>query len=375
MARIKSAKIRLILVFVCIYFFLLSIALMEASFKGFGSGFAERLISTTSNPFIALLIGILATSLVQSSSSTTSIVVGMVASGVLTVGNAIPIVMGANIGTTITCSLVSFGHITRKEEFKRAISGATLHDFFNTLCVIIMFPIEMATGFLEKGATYCARIFTNMGGLTFTSPIKMATKPVVKFIEHLLKDTAHCPPKIAYMIMLCVSACVLFIALYFVVRLMKYLVVNKAEQVLDKTIGKSGVLALLIGLFFTIIVQSSSITTSLMVPLVGAGILTLESIFPIVLGANVGTTTTAILASFATGNIAAITIAFVHFLFNVTGILIFYPISIFRKLPLSLARWMGDRAYKQRAFPIIYVSIMFFILPGLCIFISKLITK
>ena len=80
-----------------LYLFLVSIGLMGASFKIFGKGFAETLIATTSNPFVGLFIGVLATSLIQSSSSTTSIVVGMVGGGVLTVGNAIPIVMGANI--------------------------------------------------------------------------------------------------------------------------------------------------------------------------------------------------------------------------------------------------------------------------------------
>jgi len=102
-----------ILVIASLYFFLVSIGLMGVAFKGFGKEFAENLIRTTSNPLIGLFIGILATSIVQSSSTTTSIVVGMVAYGVITVNNAIPIVMGANIGTTVTGILVSLGHIAK----------------------------------------------------------------------------------------------------------------------------------------------------------------------------------------------------------------------------------------------------------------------
>jgi len=83
-----------------LYLFLVSIGLMGAAFKGFGKGFAESLIKTTSNPFVGLFIGILATSMVQSSSTVTSVVVGIVAAGGITVTNAVPIVMGANIGTT-----------------------------------------------------------------------------------------------------------------------------------------------------------------------------------------------------------------------------------------------------------------------------------
>jgi sodium-dependent phosphate cotransporter len=144
--------VKVLLVVISLYFFLVSIGLMGKAFKGFGKDFAETLLQTTSNPFIALFVGILATSLVQSSSTTTSIVVGMVASGVITVGNAVPIIMGANIGTTVTNTLVSLGHITRREEFKRAVSGATVHDFFNLMCVAILFPLELATGFLQKFA-------------------------------------------------------------------------------------------------------------------------------------------------------------------------------------------------------------------------------
>ena len=168
---------KILLVVLSLYFFLVSIGLLGKAFKGFGKDFAENLLQTTSNPFVALFVGILATSLVQSSSTTTSIVVGMVAGGVLTVGNAVPVIMGANIGTTVTNTLVSLGHITRREEFKRAVSGATVHDFFNLICVAILFPIELATGFLQKSATFLSTAFVNVGGIKFTSPIKMATKP------------------------------------------------------------------------------------------------------------------------------------------------------------------------------------------------------
>ena len=120
-----------------LYLFLVSIGLMGTAFKGFGKGFAENLIRTTSNPFVGLFVGILATSLVQSSSTTTSIVVGMVGSGVITVSSGVYIVMGANIGTTVTNTLVSLGHFTRRDEFRRAVGAATVHDFFNFIFQII----------------------------------------------------------------------------------------------------------------------------------------------------------------------------------------------------------------------------------------------
>ncbi|MBU1147316.1 MAG: Na/Pi symporter [Candidatus Omnitrophica bacterium] len=137
-----------------LYLFLVSIGLLGEAFKGFGKEFAENLLRMTSNPFVSLFIGILATSLMQSSSTTTSIVVGMVASGTITVGNAIPIIMGANIGTTVTNTLVSIGHITRREEFKRAIAGATVHDFFNLFVWGYCFHWRLQQGFYSGWLQY-----------------------------------------------------------------------------------------------------------------------------------------------------------------------------------------------------------------------------
>jgi len=367
------AKILLIAFF--LYLFLVSIGLMGKAFKGFGAGFAENLIRTTSNPFIGLFIGILATSLIQSSSTMTSIVVGMVGSGVLTVGNAVPIIMGANIGTTVTNTLVSLGHFTRRDEFKRAVSAATVHDFFNLICVAVMFPLELATGFLQKIATHMSSAFADFGGIKFTSPIKIITQPVIDFIKHLLIDFSGLSKNAAYILMLVVSIVILFFCLYFIVKLMKALVVKKVEAVLDDVLRKNAMIGIMAGVVFTTIVQSSSVTTSLLVPLVAAGVITMEVAFPITIGANIGTTGTAILASFAsaaaTGNVSAIVIAFVHFLFNLMGALFIFPIKVFRRVPISLAQSLGNLAHRKRGYAIAYVLGLFFVVPSLLIIISK----
>ena len=169
-----------------LYLFLLSIDIMGSSLKLFGKGFAETLISTTSNPIVGLFIGILATSLIQSSSSTTSIVVGMVGGGVLNVENAIPIIMGANIGTSVTNTLVSMAHVNRTNEFRRSFSASTVHDFFNILSVIVLFPIQYFTNYLGKSATLLANGFENIGGLKLFNPIKAITKPVVNILIDLI---------------------------------------------------------------------------------------------------------------------------------------------------------------------------------------------
>lgn len=365
---------RIVFVVILVYCFLVSIGLMGAAFKGFGKQFAESLIQTTSNPFVGLFIGILATSLVQSSSTTTSIVVGMVGSGVLTVENAVPIVMGANIGTTVTCALVSLGHIGRREEFRRAVAGATMHDFFNLICVLVMFPLELATGFLRHLATILEHLFAGVGGIELTDPLKLATGPAIELFKRVLFDWMNLPERIAYIAMLVAAVVVLFFSLVYLVKTMRLLVIEKVEQVLDKVLGRNPLLAIAGGLILTAIIQSSSITTSLLVPMIAAGILSLEAAFPIVVGANIGTTGTSILASFATGNPSAIVIAFVHFLFNAIGVLVIYPIKPFRTIPLNLARALGDLAYEKRRYAAFYVVGVFFVVPGVLILIYRLLT-
>lgn len=368
----KIFKLAKILFF--LYIFLISISLMSHAFKGFGSGFAKTLITTTSNPLVGLFIGILATSIIQSSSTTTSMVVAFVAAGVLTVRNAIPIVMGANIGTTVTNTLVAMGHITRKEEFKRAFSGSMIHDLFNILTVLILFPLEMSTHYLEKGGIFLATLFQNVGGVKFTSPIKVIVKPGVNLVDGIFKNFTHFSNTTTGILTLLLAVILLFIALYNITKVMRSLVIERADIAFDKVIRKNALIAMFMGMLFTAIVQSSSITTSILVPLVAAGILQLEHSFPIVLGANVGTTVTAILASL-TGNIAGITIAFVHLLFNVTGIIIVYPIKLIRNIPIKVARFVSAKCSERRILAIVYVLSIFYGIPIVLILLHRMFNR
>ncbi len=122
------------------------------------------------------------------------------------------------------------------------------------------------------------------------------------------------------------------------------------------------------GLLLTAMVQSSSVTTSLAVPLAGAGILTLIQIFPYTLGANIGTTVTAMLAALVTGNLAAITVAFSHLIFNLSGIAIWWP---FKFIPIAMAEKFSEIAMRKKVIPILYVLIVFFLIPIVLIWISR----
>lgn len=354
----QRKSIQVFVLMFSLYCFFVSIDTMGESFTLLGSGFSLKLIQLTSNPLVGLLVGILTTSIIQSSSVTTSILVALVGGGTLSIENAIPIVMGANIGTTVTNALVSFGHITRKEEFRKAFAGATVHDFFNLSTVIVLFPIELKFHILEKMATFLARAFSNAGGLTFVSPLKVITRPVSSEILRIVG------PKIG----IAVGLCILFLALRQIVVSTRAFTMEKFQTLLDKYLFRSALSAFSLGLIVTSIVQSSSVTTSIIVPLVGSGLLTLEQIYPYTLGANIGTTVTAILASLVTGQVSGVTIAFCHSLFNIIGTSIFYPL---RRIPLTCARTLAEAAYKRRMVAIIYVALAFFVIPTLLIVLTS----
>jgi len=338
-----------------LYLFIVGIGAMGYSLKLFGREFSERILNTTASPLAGLFIGILATSLVQSSSTTTSIVVGMVAGGAISIQGAIPIIMGANIGTTVTNTIVSIGHITRKAEFRRAFSAAIIHDFFNIIVVAALFPLELATGFLSRSAFFLAQIFEGVGGLKLGSPLKAATTPAITFLAELVGQQP--------VLLLIIAVLLIFAMLIGIVKILRSLVIRRISAFFDEHLFKTAARAFLFGVLLTALVQSSSITTSLAVPLVGAGLLSLLQIFPYTLGANVGTTVTAMLAALSTANTAAITVSFAHLLFNISGILLIWPVKKIRRLPVLMAEFAAATAIKNRFLPLLFILLVFFIIP------------
>jgi len=334
--RLAAGVVRGLYFLALLYLFFFSIELMSEAFKMAGRGFAEQLVATASDPLAGLIIGVLATSVIQSSSTTTTIVVGLVASGALTIPVAIPIVMGANIGTTVTNTIVSMGHVTRTHEFERAFAASTVHDFFNILAAFTILPLEVLFHPVERMAIQLEHLFEGVGGMNLASPLKALVRPPADLMTEALP---HVIP------LLVIALLVLFLALSQMMKVMRGAVLDRLEGLFSRVLFRNDAASFSLGLFTTAAVQSSSATTSLIVPLAGTGMLSLRQIYPYTLGANVGTTITAILASFATGSAAAVTIALAHLSFNLMGIAIYYPL---KALPIGLAKKAGALAGRSR---------------------------
>jgi len=363
--------VRGLVVVILLYFFLTGVELLSGGFKTLGKDFVDGLFQGVSNPIGGLFVGLLATVLVQSSSVSTSVIVGLVASSVVGIDDAVPMIMGANIGTTVTNILASLGYLRRGDDFRRAFAAATVHDFFNLLAVAVLLPLELLTGYLSEVAGWITDLVIGTSGASFKSPLKAAVKMPAGWIKDLLSELGtHGDLKGALMIV--IGLVFIFLALAFVTRNMRLLVADRVEAAINRTLGAgSGLVAIVLGMIITVAVQSSSITTSVLVPLAAAGVLSLENVYPVTLGANVGTTVTALLASLATGSPAAVTVALVHTLFNLSGIALFYPVRSLRALPIRLATGLARIGAERRTWAVTYVLAMFLVIPLLGVMILR----
>ena len=368
---------RLLAVFGLLFVFLVGVRGLGSGFRLLGEDLIQSFFTATENPFMGLLVGLLATTVVQSSSVTTAMIVGLVAApdNPLPLLNAVPMVMGANIGTTVTATIVALGHIGRREEFERAFPVAICHDVFNYIAVVVLLPLEMFTGFLQSTAGWLTGFLGGFGGVVYRSPLRTllgyGLAPISAVNEALFTTEGS---QAVFLIM--VSGFLIFGALFFIVKVMSGAVQSRVERAVNKALGVNAVVSILIGVLVTIMVQSSSITTSLLVPLAGAGLLRLERAFPVTLGANIGTTVTGFLAAMAVTGVnatAGLQIALVHLFFNLSGTLMIYPIPAVRNIPLRISRRITRLAVRSRRLTLVGVGLLFYGLPALAVFFSRML--
>lgn len=373
-----------------------------------------------------MMIGILATVFLQSSSTTTSIVVSLVGAGSVSVKQGIYMIMGANIGTSVTNTIVAMGQMGDGDQLERAFAGATVHDMFNFLTVAIFLPIELITGYLFRLTAACVRNFSARDGAKWVGPIKQWVGPLSKKViianKNIIKGVAKgescsdyypivcedpdaptkstcsqvgliacdkgtdaCPAffqadatrsddQISGVTVFIIGLVILFICLFFMVWVLQKMLLGTSTRIMYKATNINGYLAMLIGVGVTILVQSSSITTSTFTPLVGLGAIRLEQMYPITLGANIGTTITALLAALLSDT-NAMQVALAHLFFNISGILFWYPIPFMRKIPLNAARSLGKTTRLMKIFPLFYILVCFLIIPALLLGLSLLFTQ
>uniref|UniRef100_A0A671WEP3 Sodium-dependent phosphate transport protein 2B n=1 Tax=Sparus aurata TaxID=8175 RepID=A0A671WEP3_SPAAU len=440
--RVLTGIVKFALLLGLLYLFICSLDVLSSAFQLVGGKAAGDIFQDNAvlgNPVAGLVIGVLVTVLVQSSSTSSSIVVSMVSSGLLDVQSAVPIIMGANIGTSVTNTIVAMMQAGDRNEFRRAFAGATVHDFFNWLSVLILLPLEVATGVLYKLTQVLIDSFNIQSGEDAPDLLNVITDPLTDSIVELDKsvitgiatgdpaarnmslikrwckkeentlvpsaDPSSCsisPFTLRHLnanhlsdrpfagkhifasttlsdlavglILLALSLLCLCTCLILIVKLLNSMLKGQVAVVIKKVLNTdfpfpfgwvTGYIAIVVGAGMTFIVQSSSVFTSAITPLVGIGVISLERAYPLTLGSNIGTTTTAILAAMASpGETLAnsLQIALCHFFFNIMGILLWYPIP-FMRVPIRLARGLGNHTAKYRWFAALYLFLCFLVLP------------
>ena len=245
----------------------------EALEKSAGEGMKRLLGRISNNRFSGVGIGAGVTAIIQSSSATSVMVIGLVNAGVMTLTQATPIIMGANIGTTITGVLV-----------------ALKNDYFNMLMYVLAFAGVMM-GFFKQEKIKLAGLLCSGLGLIFVG------------LNVMSSEQAFGNPLVETMF-------------------------QNIFSVIDFPL-----LLIVVGVIFTALIQSSSAATGVVITMVGTGILPLELALFIVLGANIGTCVTALLASVGAQPNAK-RVALIHFTFNVIGTVLFTVIVWMFKEPM-----------------------------------------
>jgi sodium-dependent phosphate cotransporter len=344
--------------------FVLSIDLLSYSFQGLREDLTASVLSVTLNPFIGLFIGLLLTAVIQSSSISTSIIVALVGSGTISLSAAVPIVMGANVGTTLTSTVVSLSFITSKRAFRKAISAGVVHDIYNIILVMLLFPLEYHYQLLSQASLWLAG---GLGVLSLDTTPSTAYQAV--FPEGTLGNTISETIGNSWMLLV-VAFAMLFLSIKYISTIISKSLIGESKDKMKQYIFRSPYKSFAWGGAVTAAVQSSSITTSLIIPLVATNKVSLEKSFPFIIGANIGTTITALVASFFATEVA-ISIAIVHLLFNLFGVLIFLPFSTIRRIPINIAAYFGRLTLRNRFYGFLYIIFMFFLIPFLLIYFSQ----
>uniref|UniRef100_A0A914DIV8 Sodium-dependent phosphate transporter n=2 Tax=Acrobeloides nanus TaxID=290746 RepID=A0A914DIV8_9BILA len=423
----RVLKLSSIIVFILlmIFAFICSLSLMADSLKligGRGIGSVIKSSNIIKNPVSASMVGMLITVVLQSSSTLTSVLVGMIAGGLITVHQAIPIMLGAEIGGSLSNVLISLTLSDNRDQFRRAFAAVTLSDVFNFLSYFIFLPLEMAFGLIEKTSGLLVLPFSRFKSEDIIT-LNLITDPIVHYIIQVnddainnlaistinlsnytnIDDTAtfifrcvnltthqhfsNCHHFHIFMystwsdltigIILFIASLITFTLFMFgIVKLMKELFAGN-EIWMRKLVSKNfpkpfGFLTdyflIIIGCVIVMIMRSSGVFRTVLTPLVGIGVVSLEKLYPLTIGGHIGTTFTSILAAL-TADPAKINetlqMALAQTIFNVFGALLFFPIPFMRTIPIHMATKLGNVVAKYRWFALVYILMVFVVVPSI----------
>lgn len=379
----------LILLFSGVFLFICSLEGVGYGFKLMFKEWAKVILSMVESgvaPFAGLAVGVLATTLLESSSAvvaTTMVsMAGMVASG-LPLSSAIrfgvPMVLGANVGTTVgnTITLFAIRRSTTREEFNSTIPGVVVDDIYEFLTICLFFPLELATGFLSKTATSLGFFLFNILKLEKVLSIFENT-----IIDILIEDPIIKPmgeffvnifgPRFSGILLFAFWFVVVVISIDFLISkgLKKLIQSDWAENVTSAF--SSPFKSFATGFSITWLVGSSSIGTSLAIPMIATRMVKLDEAYPYLCGCNIATTVDlAQIYGYIAGGIIGVMLGSAHVFLNILALLL-WLVTPLRIVPIRIAQGIGEFMSSRRYSALLllgYAITIFIIVPLIVILV------
>ena len=386
---LKNDRVRLALnLALSIYLFIASLEGVKSGFKLIFAEWQTSILSmVTSNtaPMTGLALGMLSTALVQSSSAVVAATMvsmsGMVASGLpleAAIQFGVPMVLGANIGTTVTNTIVAFGvqrGMTMKE-FKDTIPGVIVDDVYEALTITIFFILELSTGVISRTVIRLGNFYTKV--LKMEDFFAAFDKTIIDIIieEPLIKPTKA----------LAVGflgdrfgGVLLFLVWFVIIIVTMGMITNGLEKIIEmewedkvKAAFENPYRGFATGFGITFLVGSSSIGSSLVIPFLATKVVDLKKAYPYLVGCNMATTVDlSQIYGYVAGGVVGMILGSAHVLLNIMALTI-WLISPLRFVPVKIAEWLGDRIAqnKNAAYALLaWVVVVFFVIPILVIYL------
>lgn len=379
--------VRWLLVLLSILVIIIGINLILDGVYGFGTFSTTQMYQVAKDPLIGVLIGILATALVQSSTTTTTLTVTAVGTGIVSVPVAIPIILGANIGTTITAMLVAFSYMGERREFKRAFTVAAMHVWFNVLVILFLFVVELLFHPFRtiSGAIATEITLTTGGSLPTSDVMTRLFDPPTQLLgmNGLIGSIGN--PSISAIVCLVVGTAFILFAVRAMSSQIRTITAATVTSIMDKVINpenspKATILSnfwsFILGVLFTLMVTASSVTVASMQPVAVSGVVKQKPLLGVILGANVGTTVTAMFATFAIVSDQgefAIQAALIHLIVNLTGALLVLCIPQLANVIIHLAEKTANLTARSYSITLATIGTLYILVPSAALMLYFLI--
>lgn len=328
----------------CVLVAVLGLYLVVDGVYTVSAGPLQRLLNLATHPVAGLTLGIFITAVAQSSSATTVLTIAAVATGSISVPVAIPVIIGANIGTTITPFIAAFSYAGNRHDFSRAFATASLHSWLNLLAGLGLFLVELVLHPLERVSGWITSILVDSPSPTIDAArdgLARFFHPAVELLGSSGVAGAVGGQALPGTVCVLFGALVTLVALRAMGRHLRVLFAATTRSLFERVFKANQAGEFVVGLAGTVLVVASSVTVCALLPFAATRTVRPREALAVILGANVGTTLTGLLAALVVPGAGAafgLQAALVHVLFNAIAVAVVFAVPAVQRLLGKLAK-------------------------------------